>query len=179
MKKQIKLLLPLLFIFSIANAQDSPTELGNIVFNAFKENKLELLFENRIKENQLDSFFIWLGNDIKAESYITYKSKYTKIKERYIDTCRAIQNEYTNGKFSWKKAKLISINYKPSTSLDTAFNSIAPKGETTMLQLNVKSKSKKYTFILDIIQAMDNKWHLGNFIMRLNGGKRNPKSEKP
>jgi hypothetical protein len=168
-EKYFKLLVPLLFIVSFVKAQNSPTELGNFVFNAFKENKLELIFENRLKESQLDSFFIWLGKDIKAESYIIYKSKYKKITRKFIDSCRAYQKDLTDGVFSWKTAELISIKYKPSTSLDISFNSVAPKGETTMLQLKIKSNSLDYIFVLEIFQAMDDKWHLGNFIMRLNG----------
>ncbi len=87
----IKLILPLVFFVATAKAQDSLKALGVMVFKAFKENKLDLLFENRLKESQVDSFFIWMGKDITTDNYKRYKSKYKSITQKFIVSCRTFE----------------------------------------------------------------------------------------
>jgi hypothetical protein len=70
MKLAFKIFFSFLCVVSCARAQNSPNELGVFVFNAFKEGRLESLPEKRLKQNQLDSFFIWLGRDIKSNNYL-------------------------------------------------------------------------------------------------------------
>jgi hypothetical protein len=142
--------------------QQTTEEYGKIVFNAFKTNTLNILYDLKPTSAELKESMDSMGIDPKSLNITSIDSMRIRGLQRFQELCEKIRNDSLSYGVSWRKAKFNKVVVSEKKMEIATSNMKGKIIKVIIIEIFFKSNKRNFEFILSDSHNYGGIWKPGS-----------------